>query len=163
VARNLHVGDYTNLSVELDLDLSGGITGVPTELPTLLPSEIDPTVVLDLVTRCLRSGDLASKPCQRLLSSVQGLLELQEACLKSRNRDTAVCRALAQVPGLPQPPSGPGGLPSALPTVLPELPGGLGLGRVGAGPTRRGPTMGQLSRAFDPALVQLLVPGMVTR
>ena len=33
VARNLHMGDYTNLSVQLDLDLSGGVTGVPTEHP----------------------------------------------------------------------------------------------------------------------------------
>ena len=29
VARNLHMGDYTNLSIELDLDLSGGVTGAP--------------------------------------------------------------------------------------------------------------------------------------
>ena len=27
VARNLHMGDYTNLSIELDIDASGGVTG----------------------------------------------------------------------------------------------------------------------------------------
>ena len=29
VARNLHMGDYTNLDVQLEIDLSGGITGAP--------------------------------------------------------------------------------------------------------------------------------------
>ena len=164
VARNLHMGDYTNLSVQLDLDVSGGIGGVPTQLPTVLPSDLDPTVVLDRLTRCLRSGDITSKPCTKLLSSVQGITELKQACLKKKNEDTAVCRALNQIPGLPGLPAdqssdGPlGGLLGGL--------GGLGgVNRPGVGPTSEahGPTMGQLSRAFDPALVRLLVPGMVTR
>ena len=159
VARNLHMGDYTNLSVQLDLDLSGGITGAPSGLPTLLPSDLDPTVLIDQVTRCLRSGDLTSKACTKLLSSAEGLAQLKQACLKKKNEKTAVCRALNQLPGLP-------GLPSGLPTSLPGgLPGVLGLGRAAIGPTRQGhgPTLGQLTRVFDPALVRLLVPGMVTR
>jgi len=164
VARNLHMGDYTNLSVELDLDLSGGIDG--SSSPTLLPSNIDPTVILDRVTRCIRSGDLQSKPCQKLLSSVEGLLKLREACLKKKNDQTVVCRLLNQIPGLPGLPAD--GLPSGLPTGLPgasDLTGLFGLGRAGAGPTSsaHGPTMRQLSRVFDPTLVRLLVPGMVTR
>ena len=72
----------------------------------------------------------------------------------------------SDLPGLPNLPGGE--LPSGLPTELPSLPGvggALGLGRAGVGPTRsaQGPTLGQLSRVFDPALVRLLVPGMVTR
>jgi phospholipid/cholesterol/gamma-HCH transport system substrate-binding protein len=159
VARNLHMGDYTNLSIELDVDLSGGISGVPTSMPTLLPSELDPTKVVDLLTRCLGSGALTSRPCQRLIGTVQGLTKLREACLKPGNRDSVVCRALAQVPGLPQLP----GLPLSQPSV-PILGDLLGLGRAPAGPVRptRGPTLRQLSRAFDPALVRLLVPGMVS-
>lgn len=159
VARNLHMGDYTNLSVELDIDLSGGVTGIPTKLPTLLPSDLDPTKVVDLLTRCLTSGDLTSAPCRRLTATLEGLTQLRQACLKPRNRDSAVCQALAQVPGLPQLP----GLSEALPSV-PVLGDLLGLGRAPAGPTRttRGPTMRQLSRTFDPALVHLLVPGMVS-
>jgi phospholipid/cholesterol/gamma-HCH transport system substrate-binding protein len=153
VARNLHMGDYTNLSIELDLDLSGGIKAGQTTLPPLLPSEVDPTVVLDRVAQCLRSGDLTSKACQQVLGSVQGLLKLREACLNPKNKDKLVCTALNQVPGLPQLPGldGVGGL--------------LGRNRAAVGPTPRvhGPTIGQLSRAFDPALVHLLVPGMVTR
>jgi phospholipid/cholesterol/gamma-HCH transport system substrate-binding protein len=163
VARNLHMGDYTNLSIELDVDLSGGITGIPTKLPTLLPSELDPTKVVDLLTRCLTSGALTSAACQRLVGTLEGLTKLREACLKPGNRDTVVCQALAQVPGLPHLP----GLPSGLPST-PVLGGLLGAGRAPAGPTKappsgRGPTMRDLSRTFDPALVRLLVPGMVSQ
>jgi phospholipid/cholesterol/gamma-HCH transport system substrate-binding protein len=162
VARNLHMGDYTNLSIELDVDLSGGITGIPTKLPTLLPSELDPTKVVDLLTRCLSSGSLTSAACQRLIGTLEGLTKLREACLKPGNRDSVVCQALAQVPGLPHLP----GLPSGLPSV-PVLGDLLGVGRAPAGPTKaapigRGPTMRDLSRTFDPALVRLLVPGMVS-
>jgi len=163
VARNLHMGDYTNLSIQLEIDASGGSTGgptgIPTELPTLLPSDIDPTVILDRVTRCIASGDITSKPCRKLLSTAEGLAELKQACLKKKNDRTVVCRIVNQIPGLPG-----GEVPE-----LPELPGGigdiLGLGRTGVGPTRaaQGPTLGQLTRLFDPGLVQLLVPGMVTR
>jgi len=160
VARNLHMGDYTNLSVELDVDLSGGVDGTST--PTLLPSELDPTVILDRVTRCIRSGDIQSRACQKLLGSVEGLLKLREACLKKKNDQTVVCRTINQIPGLPDLPID--GLPTGLPGAS-DLTGLLGLGRAGAGPTAsaHGPTMRQLSRVFDPALVRLLVPGMVTR
>ena len=34
VARNLHMGDYTNLSIELDLDLDRRHPRLPTGLPT---------------------------------------------------------------------------------------------------------------------------------
>jgi phospholipid/cholesterol/gamma-HCH transport system substrate-binding protein len=162
VARNLHMGDYTNLSIELDVDLSGGITGIPTSLPTLLPSELDPTKVVDLLTRCLTSGALTSAACQQLMGSLEGIAKLREACLKPGNREAVVCQALAQVPGVPQLP----GLPSGLASV-PVVGDLLGLGRAPAGPAKpapagRGPTMRDLSRAFDPALVRLLVPGMVS-
>jgi phospholipid/cholesterol/gamma-HCH transport system substrate-binding protein len=157
VARNLHMGDYTNLSVQLDIDLTA-LDGSS----TLAPGDLEPTKLLDLVARCLASGSLTSAPCRRLTSTLQGLSELREACLKPANRDTAVCRALAQVPGLPGLP-GSGGAPSPSVPVLPDL---LGLGRAPAGPTTgattRGPTLAQLSDYFDPALVQLLVPGLVT-
>ena len=161
VARNLHMGDYTNLSIQLDLDVSGGVTVDPTggvSIPPIVPSDLDPTVILDRVTRCIRSGDITSKPCTKLLSSLQGIADLKQACLKKKYEDTVVCRALNQVPGLPGLPGG--GEPSS---ELPSLPGILGLGRAGVGATQQphGPTMGQLSRLFDPALVHLLVPGMV--
>ena len=70
VARNLHMGDYTNLSVTLEIDLDTGVTlptGLPTGLPTLptnlpttLPTILDPTIILDNVLACLQSGDITS-------------------------------------------------------------------------------------------------------
>lgn len=156
VARNLHMGDYTNLSVQLNLDLTGGAGGIPT-LPTDLPPVINPTVILGNVAKCLRSGSLTSKACKKVLATPNQLLKLREECQKRENRNKDVCKQLAQVPGLPL--SIPG---------LPDLGGALGLSRAGFGPTSswsktRGPTLGQLTEVLDPGLVQLLVPGMVVR
>jgi len=155
VARNLHMGDYTNLSVELDLSVTGDSSSpsLPTDVPTIL----NPTEILDDVTKCLRSGDLTSKACKRVLKSPQKLLQLKEECRKKKNEDKDVCKQLNQAPDVP------GGLP--LPTDVTGLPG---LGRAGFGPSRdwsptRGPTMRQLTQVYDPALVNLLVPGMVVR
>jgi phospholipid/cholesterol/gamma-HCH transport system substrate-binding protein len=155
VARNLHMGDYTNLSIELDISVDGETSGPPT-LPTQLPTIIDPTVIVDNVLKCLRSGDLMSKACQKVLSDAESLAQLREECRKKKNEDKDVCKQLNQIPGPPVPvPSG------GLPTSLPTLP------RTGYGPTGtwspRGPTMRQLTKVYDPALVSLLVPGMVVR
>jgi phospholipid/cholesterol/gamma-HCH transport system substrate-binding protein len=166
VARNLHMGDYTNLSIQLEVDLSLGIDGVPTSLPTVLPTELDPTAVLGLVARCLASGDLQSKPCQKVLNDATLLLELREECAKPKNADVVVCSLLNLVPGLPDVP-GLGGV---------ELPllgdifggtsgdGGPGLPRPAPGASSQapsGPTVGQLTELFDADLVGLMVPGMV--
>lgn len=67
-------------------------------------------------------------------------------------------------PGLPLPSVDP---TTALPSVgLPIIGGGLpGLGRTGteawADASQGGPTIAQLTSVYDPALVSLLVPGMV--
>lgn len=170
VARNLHMGDYTNLAITLDIAIEGSGedgTGLPTDLPTDI---IDPTAVLGDVVKCLRSGDLTSKPCRRVLADVGKLLELREECARKQNRDKAVCKQLGLLPGLPEPPGLP--LPSGTGGPLDPITGILGdLGRVARradvgwaadqGPA--GPTLGDLSRSYDPALVALLVPGMVTR
>ncbi|MCW2829973.1 MAG: virulence factor Mce family protein [Aeromicrobium sp.] len=158
VARNLHMGDYTNLSIELDLAVDGGNTGTPT-LPTNLPTIIDPTVILDNVAKCIQSGDITSKACQKVLNNAESLAQLQEECKKKKNEKKDVCKQLNQIPGLPLPSSsGGGGLPTAIPT-LPRT----GFGPTAGWSTTRGPTMSQLMKQFDPALVSLLVPGMVTQ
>jgi phospholipid/cholesterol/gamma-HCH transport system substrate-binding protein len=83
-------------------------------------------------------------------------------CKKGKTSDFPVCTVLNALPSLP---TGGTGLPSlSIPTsLLPTILGGggiLGANRPAAfGP--RGPTMRQLSRMYDPALVDLLVPGMV--
>ena len=179
VARNLHMGDYTNLSIQLELDLSA-----PLDPSNLLPTNLNPTEILNNVTQCLTSGDLSSKACQDLLGLPGGLLAIQTECQKPANRDKTLCTILNQVPGLPQLPTSipglQGGSAPALPTALPSVPlpsdllgpllGGLGLGRsatgdlspaTGATSDPRGLTMGQLQAVYDPSLVNLLVPQMV--
>jgi phospholipid/cholesterol/gamma-HCH transport system substrate-binding protein len=186
VARNLHMGDYTNLSVQLDLNIDAnlptglptslptglptGLPTLPTDLPTSLPTVLDPTVILGDVLACLQSGSITSPECQKVLASPEKLLKLQEECAKPENKDKAVCKQLGQLPSLPT--AGTSvplpTLTTALPT-LPTLPTLPGLNRAGVGPPdrttltfgRRGPTMRQLMALYDPALVSLLVPGMV--
>ena len=169
VARNLHMGDYTNLSIQLEVDLSLGLDGVPTSLPTILPTELDPTAVVGAVAECLASADLESEACQKVLNSVTLLLELREECAKPKNADVVVCTLLNLVPGLPDVP-GLGGIELPL---LGDLFGGTSGGDGGAGlPLPRpapgagakapqGPTVGQLTELYDADLVGLMVPGMV--
>ena len=151
VARNLHMGDYTNLSIEMDVDATGGGPGAPTDLP----GPLDPTVVLNNVQKCLQSGSASSPSCKKVINSPQQLLQLREECKKQKNKDKQVCKQINQPISLP---GGGGGLPTSLPTGLP---------RSGVGPTTSwsadGPTLGQLMKYYDPALVSLLVPGMVVR
>ena len=112
VARNLHMGDYTNLSIQLDLDLTTGTTGLPT-LPTNLPTIIDPTIIINNVLECLQSGSLTSPACQKVLDHPNDLLKLREECQKQENKDKDVCKELNRPsPTLP--------LPTDLPTVLPH-------------------------------------------
>ena len=181
VARNLHMGDYTNLSVTLDIDLTNGLPdppGVPTipcaELenippggPFPPPSEICEELV-DQINECLQNPSL--EQCEDI---PEGLLE-------------EFCEQIDPLPG-PLPPGctpGGGGPGLPLPTnttappvppvpPLPPVPGlplpGLGgiagLGRASTGDwadaSQGGPTMGQLSSVYDPALVSLLIPSMV--
>jgi phospholipid/cholesterol/gamma-HCH transport system substrate-binding protein len=177
VARNLHMGDYTNLSVTLDINIDTGVTlptglptGLPTSLPTLptnLPTILEPTIILNNVLACLQSGDITSAACQHVLATPEELAKLKEECAKQENQDKQVCKQLALLPGLPSgsppvPTTPPTALPTGLPTTIPTL-----LPRSGFGPRiefgQSGPTMAQLMALYDPTLVSLLVPGMVTQ
>ena len=175
VARNLHMGDYTNLSITLDVKLHGlggdGGGGGGGGGPINPPDVLDPVETVGLVARCLQSGDLDSKSCRKLLKRPQKVLQLQEECAKKKNRDKDVCK---QLEGLPN-----------LGSLLPDVGGGGGDGGGGGGggildgvtggglprPAfgqqshygPRGPTMGELMEVYDADLVSLLVPGMVTR
>ena len=166
VARNLHMGDYTNLSITLEVDLTNGNTALPT-LPTNLPTQIDPTVIVNNVLECLASGDPLSAACVKVLNTPNDLLQLKEECKKQANQDKDICKQLNMVPGLPVPvpttvPTVP--VPTTLPT-LPSLPTLLRPAAPRAGTLERsqgtGPTMGELMDVYDPGLVSLLVPGMV--
>jgi phospholipid/cholesterol/gamma-HCH transport system substrate-binding protein len=172
VARNLHMGDYTNLSITLDVDL----TSVPTTIPTTLPTEA--CIPLSALPQ---DGPLpdSSRLCQDALDAINDCLEgLRRgdvtACIGLPGSViSAVCQQYP-VPGL----CGGSGTPTVplptptLPTVpvptLPTitLPGLPRPGTYDAQPPpdpRRGPTVRQLTEMYDPALVSLLVPGMVQR
>ena len=180
VARNLHMGDYTNLSITLDIDL----TALPTTIPTTLPTEA--CIPLSALPQ---DGPLpdTSKLCQDALDAINDCLEgLRRgdvtACIGLPGSVISVVCKQFPVPGLcggngtptlPLPtPSIPTSLPPlptiTLPTLLPSLPT-LGLNRPGTydttppGPRRRGPTVRELTEAYDPALVSLLIPGVVQR
>ncbi len=180
VARNLHMGDYTNLSITLDLNVDTGITlptGLPTGLPTLptnlpttLPTILEPTVIIGDVLACLQSGNLASPECQKVLLIPEKLLKLREECAKPENQDKTVCKQLAAIPGVPtqDTPSIPATELTSILTSLPSVTLPPLLPRPGTGPPRydfgkHGPTIAQLSELYDPDLVNLLVPGMVVR
>jgi phospholipid/cholesterol/gamma-HCH transport system substrate-binding protein len=160
VARNLHMGDYTNLSIEMDIQLTRNNPTLPTDPPTIL----DPTVILDNVTKCLQSNDIESKACKKVIANAEALLKLREECAKPENEDKDVCREVNLIPGPPLSENTGGGPLDPITSAL----GRPGLSRPGHGPTAdwsasRGPTMGQLMELYDPTLVHLLVPGMVTR
>ena len=104
-----------------------------------------------------------------MLAIPEKLLKLREECSKQENEDKAVCKQLALLPGLPTADSS---LPIPLPTLSTLLPTIPGLPRAPVGRTdtqqrhpidfgKHGPTLRQLMALYDPALVSLLVPGMV--
>ena len=169
VARNLHMGDYTNLSATLEIDLSGGLPEAP-GIPCVPLADLPDTGPLpnlenlcnaasNAITRCLNHPTQAN--CAGLPGSV-----VNAVC------DQVSIPVLCPAGGGP---GGGGGVPTLPGLPLPDLPGlplgslgsALGLGRTGFGVTassaRQGPTMGQLMATYDPALVTLLVPGMVVR
>ena len=188
VARNLHMGDYTNLSIQLEIDLNV-LPTLPTKLPTTLPTE-----ACIPLSQLPDDGPLpdTDKLCDEVIEKINECLEgIQKgdltACLGLPGSVIGeVCKQLpTPIPGL----CGKGGTdgPTILPTDLPtEIPSTLiptvplptlptllrpqgAVPRPGAGDERGsrhrddGPTMGQLMDAYDPALVSLLVPGMVLR
>jgi phospholipid/cholesterol/gamma-HCH transport system substrate-binding protein len=157
VARNLHMGDYTNLSIDLELDLTQGLPTNPTDV---LPTELDPGQLLQSVLDCIASGNLASPACVSVLNTPEALLKLKQLCQEPANTNKAVCVALNTIPGLPALPG-----TSAGSDPLGGVLGGLGLGRSGTGPwndaAHGGPTMAQLQAVYDPGLVNLLIPPMV--
>ena len=173
VARNLHMGDYTNLSITLDVDL----TAIPTTIPTTLPTE-----ACIPLSQLPQDGPLpdTSRLCQDALDAINQCLDglrrgdVSKCLGLPGSVITVVCQQFP-VPGL----CGGSGNPTeplptpTLPTVpLPTLPTITipGLPRPGTyesaappGGGGRGPTVRELTETYDPALVSLLVPGMVTR
>ncbi|MGH3361945.1 MAG: MCE family protein [Nocardioides sp.] len=102
-AANVVKGDYANASIRAGINLEtfmpdgGGGGGLP----------VDPGQVLSNVEECLRTGDLTSEECRKVLGSNQ----LEEECRKDQNKDNPVCR-------LVNAPSGRGDDGGVLPDLL---------------------------------------------
>lgn len=117
-ASEIVKGDYANTSIRADINLENIIPngqdggGVPPVVP-------DPGQVLDAVTKCLRSGDLQSKACQKVLDSVDLVKKLKKECKRAKYDGNPVCTIVEALPG-----SGDGPLGG----LLGGLTGGL-LGR----------------------------------
>jgi phospholipid/cholesterol/gamma-HCH transport system substrate-binding protein len=164
VARNLHMGDYTNLSVTLDLDLTQQV--LPTSPTDVLPTELDPGELLQNVLDCIASGSINSAACQAVLASPEAVLKLKQVCQEPANTNKTVCVVINNVPGLPAAPGASAGSDplSDLGDAVGDVLGGLG--RSGTGPwndaAHGGPTMAELQAVYDPSLVNLLVPQLVT-
>ena len=164
VARNLHMGDYTNLSITLEVDLSQQLSVDPTNI---LPTELDPGQLVQSVLDCIASGNLSSAACVKVLNTPAALLKLKEICQEPANRNKTVCVLLNTIPALPALPGAASNQDplSQLGEQVTGVLGSLGLGRSGTGPwndaAHGGPTMAQLQTAYDPSLVNLLVPTLV--
>jgi phospholipid/cholesterol/gamma-HCH transport system substrate-binding protein len=111
-ARNLHMGDYTNLSVQLDADLTKGlptIPGLPTP-PGVPELPVNPNEVLTDVAKCLDKP--GAKACDDLTKK-----QLKKLCDLSPGNP--LCAALG---------GGGGGGGEGPSPDLPELPGGSDTG-----------------------------------
>ena len=96
-ASEIVKGDYANTSIRADISLENIIPsqdggGVPPVVP-------DPGQTLDAVTKCLRSGDLQSKACQRVLASVDLVKKLKKECAKKKYDGNPVCTVVESLPG----------------------------------------------------------------
>jgi|GEM_PF-373012 len=178
VARNLQMGDYTNLSVRLDLDFTDlpDIPGIPCFPLEEIPDDLPLDEIIDLPNLCADAQDALAEcvndPSVANCSGLPG--DLIEVVCDSVNLPLPVLCPSGGGGG-----GGGGGLPLPdLPGLpgLPDLGGGLGglLNRTGTSeqvdspqPVARlgqgGATYGELMRMFDPGLTSLLTPGMVLR
>ena len=150
VARNLHMGDYTNLSIKLDIDV-GKQTG-----PIPDPSEA-----------CIPLGQIPDDgPVPPLGKLCEGAVKAIQKCLDDPTVENCrglpdfvverVCKSVA-LPGLCPGGGGGGDNPLPLPTSLPDL--GLGLNRPAA--LRAGNvSMDRMMDTWNPILVALLMPGV---
>src|SRR3546814_18139056 len=118
-AQDIVKGDYGNTEIRLDVNLENYLTDSLITLP-------DPAELVKDLTKCLGSGNLASKACAKFLTTLDLFRELRAACKEPTNKIRDVCKIFAQLPA--------GGLPDLSdlrklpgPPALPAVPDRLGL------------------------------------
>jgi len=98
-------GDYANTSIRADISLEnvlppGTVPNIP--IPDIPTPDVPPAgQVLTDVQKCLRSGDLTSPACQRVLADVDLLSSLKQKCQRPRYAQNPVCQVLNSVPDVP--------------------------------------------------------------
>jgi phospholipid/cholesterol/gamma-HCH transport system substrate-binding protein len=102
-AADVVKGDYANTSIRAEISLDNFTTGgggaPPIELPPIeLP---DPVEVLTDVQKCLKSGNIASNACKKVLADLDLLAKLKKQCKKEKHKNNQVCVVLNQVPDVP--------------------------------------------------------------
>lgn len=96
-------GDYANTSIRAEISLDNFLTGGGGDIPPIIPPiELpDPGEVLGAVAKCLQSGNLASKPCKKVLADLDLLTKLKKQCKKAKYKTNPVCTVLNTLPDLP--------------------------------------------------------------
>ena len=182
VARSLRMGDFTNLSVQLDIDLSD-LSDLPqVGIPCTALEDIASNLPLEDILNIKNLCDGANAAIQACVdnpspANCQGLPTgvLTAVCESLPAPLPAGCGVIPRnngnkssgpkVPNLPNLPNLPG---------LPNLAGTLGLNRVAfdgsatkpslsVGSNRTTMTIGELMDIYDPALTSLLVSPLVTQ
>jgi phospholipid/cholesterol/gamma-HCH transport system substrate-binding protein len=146
-ARNLHMGDFVNLSIQMDLDVRNLITNPP-GLP---------------VPECAQIPGLGEL-CGAVLQNLQNCLQQQTAtaCLALPGAITTELCKIAPLPGVCPTAGGTSGGATGGTDPLQELLDQLqlpSLGRAATGQAEQ-TTYGELMTSYDPDLVALLVPGV---
>ncbi len=119
-ARNLHMGDYTNLSVQLDLDLSNGLPGLPSLGGLCQAVPADPVPGLNLPDAPCDQLDSLQRCAQGLLDAGTDPSSLADAVKACGSRLPTVCRSVTAGTQLAQICSLTDHLPTGL--RLPNLP-----------------------------------------
>ncbi|WP_370249167.1 MCE family protein [Nocardioides sp.] len=171
VADRLQMGDYTNLSVQLDIDLTDppDLPGIPCDPLSAIPAD-SPLGSIDVTGLCEDAQDAIAacvnnpsfRTCQALPAGIIG-----SVCDNISPRLPLLCGRLGASGGQ----GGTGGLGGVVGGLTGGLTGGLGglLNRPATGAaatgtsTTRSYTVGELMDLYDPALVGLMIPGMVLR
>jgi phospholipid/cholesterol/gamma-HCH transport system substrate-binding protein len=183
VARNLHMGDYVNLDVTLDLNMSALQNNTP-GIPTTPCTSLD-QVNLKL-KQLLGQAPLPKGLCANAIDQVNackqalaqqlpnGLTKVPAACKRLGGQVTKLVQKIVQAPvktvcGIVPIPGLCPGTSSSSRSPSPSPGGGVICGLLNCRATpayderRTRVTMRQLGASYDPSLVALMVPGLAVK